>query len=62
MTRFQKLTIATTASTVLLITAGAAAGALALLVHVSLGVLVSAAITIVVASLGHTGHRARTAA
>jgi len=47
---------------VLLITAGAAAGALALLVHVSLGVLVSAAITIVVASLGHTGHRARTAA
>jgi uncharacterized membrane protein YoaK (UPF0700 family) len=43
---------------VVLISAGAAAGALALLVHVSLGVLVSAAITIVVA-LGHTGHRAR---
>jgi uncharacterized membrane protein YoaK (UPF0700 family) len=44
---------------VVLITAGAAAGALALLVHVSLGVLISAAITITVASLGHTGHRAR---
>lgn len=44
---------------VALISAGAAAGALALLVHVSLGVLVSAAITVVVASLGHTGHRAR---
>jgi uncharacterized membrane protein YoaK (UPF0700 family) len=42
-----------------IISAGAAAGALALLVHVSLGVLLSAAITIVVASLGHTGHRAR---
>ncbi|KQR52896.1 hypothetical protein ASF88_11945 [Leifsonia sp. Leaf336] len=46
---------------VVLISAGAAAGALALLVHVSLGVLVAAAITIVVASLGHTGHRARSA-
>lgn len=47
---------------VVLITAGAAAGALALLVNVSLGVLISAAITILVASLGHTGHRARAAA
>jgi uncharacterized membrane protein YoaK (UPF0700 family) len=47
---------------VVLISAGAAAGALALLVHVSLGVLLSAAITIVVASLGHTGHRSRSAA
>jgi len=46
---------------VVLISAGAAAGALALLVNVALGVLVSAAVTIVVASLGHTGHRARSA-
>lgn len=46
---------------VVLISAGAAAGALALLVNVALGVLVSAAVTIAVASLGHTGHRARSA-
>jgi uncharacterized membrane protein YoaK (UPF0700 family) len=44
---------------VVLIMAGAAAGALALLVHVSLGVLVSAVISIVVAILGHSGHTGR---
>ena len=44
---------------VVLITAGAATGALALLVHVSLGVMVSAAIAIVVAALGHVGYRRR---
>jgi uncharacterized membrane protein YoaK (UPF0700 family) len=45
------------AGAIALIMAGAGVGALALLIHVSVGVGVSAAITAVVAVLGHRGHR-----